>query len=151
MASDVAEIIRLEHESPTAAHWTDQHYESFFAGTSLSAPRLILVAVEQDGPVAGFLVARNVFPEWELENIVVAPDARGKGVGASLLTALLARVASGGGGTVFLEVRESNTTARCLYEKVGFEPTGRRIGYYSSPPEDAVLYSKTLQTQTMSG
>ena len=47
--------------------------------------------------------------------------------------------------SLFLEVRESNTAARKLYEKLGFRETGRRKAYYSNPIEEAILYSKTLR------
>jgi ribosomal-protein-alanine N-acetyltransferase len=40
-----------------------------------------------------------------------------------------------------LEVRESNASARGLYEKQGFREAGRRRGYYTDPVEDAILYS----------
>jgi len=40
---------------------------------------------------------------------------------------------------VHLEVRESNTAARKLYERWGFREVGRRKSYYSGPPEDALL------------
>jgi ribosomal-protein-alanine N-acetyltransferase len=46
--------------------------------------------------------------------------------------------------SVFLEVRESNTAARTLYERAGFEQSGRRESYYTNPPEDAILYRFTL-------
>lgn len=150
-ADDLAQIIRLGHESPTGAHWTNEHYQSLFTDTPSASPRVILVAIEQEGSIIGFLAARQVTLEWELENVVVATVSRGKGVGSSLLRELLARAESGGGQAVFLEVRESNIAARRLYEKLGFEQTGRRKGYYTNPPEDAVLYSKTLQTETISG
>ena len=45
---------------------------------------------------------------------------------------------------MFLEVRESNIAARKLYEKAGFEPTGRRKSYYTDPLEDALLYRRSL-------
>jgi ribosomal-protein-alanine N-acetyltransferase len=44
---------------------------------------------------------------------------------------------------VFLEVRESNSAARTLYEKAGFEATGLRKSYYANPVEDAVLYRRS--------
>ena len=142
-AADLAEIVRVGSESQTAAHWTDQHYQSLFA-TFSSAPRLILVAVEQDGATIGFLAARHISREWELENIVVSMTARGKGVGTALLTEMLSRAQKSASDSVFLEVRESNSAARALYSKLGFQESGRRKGYYSSPAEDAILYSKTL-------
>jgi ribosomal protein S18 acetylase RimI-like enzyme len=79
-----------------------------------------------------------------LENIVVAPAARRKGLGKKLLAALVAAAKETNSAAVFLEVRESNAAARTLYETEGFEPTGRRKFYYTNPGEDAVLYRRTL-------
>jgi ribosomal-protein-alanine acetyltransferase len=90
--------------------------------------------------LAAFLVARHVAPDWELENIVVAPSARRKGLGTRLLRALFARARDTNSDSVFLEVRESNSPARALYERAGFPETGRRKSYYANPSEDAVLY-----------
>ncbi len=91
----------------------------------------------------GFLVAQRVDYEWELQNIVVAQSARRKGLGKRLLEGLLDQAAQTN-GAVFLEVRESNTAARNLYEKAGFELSGRRKSYYVDPSEDAVVYRHSL-------
>jgi ribosomal-protein-alanine N-acetyltransferase len=40
---------------------------------------------------------------------------------------------------VYLEVRESNTAARRLYEGLGFEAVGRRADYYRRPAEAALI------------
>ena len=93
--------------------------------------------------ILGFLIAHHLAPEWELENLVVAPAARRRGIGKRLLEALLA-AARETNNSVFLEVRESNTAARALYENAGFEQTGRRPSYYASPSEDAILYRWTV-------
>lgn len=90
--------------------------------------------------VVGFLVARGIASEWELENIVVASDARGKGIGMALLRFLQARVREAGGAPIHLEVRDSNAAARHLYEKAGFLQSGRRKAYYTDPSDDAILY-----------
>jgi ribosomal protein S18 acetylase RimI-like enzyme len=60
------------------------------------------------------------------------------------LQRLLVRAQEANSKSVFLEVRESNAGARALYEKTGFQPTGRRNSYYTDPPEDAVLYRLIL-------
>jgi [ribosomal protein S18]-alanine N-acetyltransferase len=83
-------------------------------------------------------------PDWELENIAIAPQERRKGLGKYLLEALLAAARRSNSVGVFLEVRESNTAARSFYQKAGFEQTGRRRSYYANPVEDAVLYRLTL-------
>lgn len=92
----------------------------------------------------GFLIAHHLHPEWELENLVVAPDFRRKGLATKLLAALLTRARETNSESVFLEVRESNQAARALYGSLGFEDSGRRKLYYTNPHEDAVLYHLAL-------
>jgi ribosomal-protein-alanine N-acetyltransferase len=143
---DVASIIAIERESSTAAHWTVQQYRALLVPTP-GIRRLALVAegVGAAPAVLGFLVARHLAHEWELENIVVALSARRTGVGKRLLEGLLAAARETHSELVFLEVRESNLVARGLYEKIGFRETGRRKSYYTNPLEDAVLYSLALR------
>jgi ribosomal-protein-alanine N-acetyltransferase len=43
-----------------------------------------------------------------------------------------------------LEVRVSNTPARNLYEKLGFQNMGVRKNFYEQPKEDAIIYTKYL-------
>jgi len=137
--------MRLENSSETAAHWSEQQYESLLAGDS-AISRLALVAERQeDATIFGFLIAQYIGPEWELENIVVAPEIRGKGVGTCLLNDLFVRAKQVNSNEVFLEVRESNKAARALYQKLGFEETGRRKSYYNNPLEDAILYHRTQE------
>ena len=62
-----------------------------------------------------------------------------------LLGELTTRVQEAGGESIFLEVRESNRGARVLYEKSGFAETGRRKGYYTNPPEDAILCRRRMR------
>ena len=145
-------MIRLERQSSTAAHWGEAEYGRLFQGGDRSQPRLALIAdcelleqLHQEVPrVVGFLIAHTIGADWELENIVVADDFRGKGIGTRLLEELLGRARQAKSQSVFLEVRESNAAARALYAKVGFHETGRRKSYYTAPWEDAVLYCKSL-------
>ncbi len=146
-------MMNLERRCGTAAHWSEKQYQNLFHQEGGSTARIALIA-RRDGPepeLLGFLIARNVAPEWELENIVVAPEVRGKGIGTRLIEELQTRAKQTNSDSVFLEVRESNTAARVLYEKLGFEQSGRRKSYYANPLEDAVLYRKTLHTDPMSG
>jgi ribosomal-protein-alanine N-acetyltransferase len=141
----------LERHSPAAGHWSRNQYEALFvtANRQQQSQRGAWV-VEDDGAqptgastgtsvVVAFLIAHRVDAEWELENIVVAATARRKGIGTGLLAELVKHVRSAQGSEIFLEVRQSNHHARALYRKLGFEETGLRKGYYSNPPEDAVL------------
>jgi [ribosomal protein S18]-alanine N-acetyltransferase len=151
---DIPFIMRIERDCDTAAHWAEQQYRELFgAAADRDIKRLALVAesasssAETDSRETaplGFLVARHLAPEWELENIVVTPSARRKGVGKQLLDGLLNTAREAHSTVVFLEVRESNIAARALYEKLGLRETGRRKSYYTSPLEDAILYSFDL-------
>jgi ribosomal-protein-alanine N-acetyltransferase len=151
-AEYLPDMIRLERQCVTAAHWTEHQYASLFQTQEAASSRLALIAErkvpaqphDEKSPVFGFLIARHVAPEWELENIVVAPEFRGKGIGTQLMEALLTRARYTNSESVLLEVRESNAAARALYEKLGFQETGRRKSYYTNPLEDAVLYSRSV-------
>src|SRR5579863_222049 len=93
--------MELERLSPTAAHWTERQYREMFEPGKGESQRFILAADASTEPsrdvssnvpsrLLGFLVARHVATEWELENIVVAPAERRNGIGNQLLHALLA-------------------------------------------------------------
>jgi ribosomal-protein-alanine N-acetyltransferase len=139
-------MMELERACETAAHWSREQYARMFAtGEGRSAGRLALI-LKGDSGIDGFLVAHTQLAEWELENIVVASAARRNGLGARLLGELLRRARENDCLGVFLEVRESNQAARGLYQKLGFQETGRRKGYYVSPCEDAILYRWTAHS-----
>ncbi len=151
--ADIPHMMELDRENPAAAHWTRQQYESLFAqDESQATERLILVAensiagippqtrTEETSQVRAFLVALRVESEWELENMVVSKTFQRQGIGMRLLNEFLEQARAEGGRAVFLEVRESNASARALYRKAGFKETGARTGYYADPAEDAKLY-----------
>ncbi len=139
---DIPRLLELAQKSATAAHWALADYEHLFA------PKLVqkscLLVAETGGIVNGFLVARGLEGDWEIENIVVSPDLRRRGLGTELMRGFLGHaVGSHDSGTavktVHLEVRESNLAAQELYKTLGFANIGRRKSYYSGPPEDAIL------------
>jgi ribosomal-protein-alanine acetyltransferase len=148
------EILKLE--SPTSSNWSNEHYESLFRTT---APELskdfILVAEDPPesrsatvstptSPLLAYLVAHCVDREWELQYVIVAKRFRRRGLATLLLNELVEHARSGNANAIFLEVRESNQSARALYRKLGFQETGVRKSYYSTPPEDAILCSLRL-------
>ncbi len=154
--ADVPGMMGVQRQSPAAAHWSRQQYEGFFAATSMGEPSERFAWVVEDDTrnpekassevpeIVAFLVAHRVDQDWELENIVVALTARRCGVGTRLLGELITRARAERGRTIFLEVRESNHSARALYRKAGFKETGLRKSYYANPPEDAILCRLSL-------
>jgi ribosomal-protein-alanine N-acetyltransferase len=83
------------------------------------------------GQVVGFTLCRAVIEEVELLLIAVAPQLRRQGAGSRLLLRAQEDALGRGGNVLFLEVREDNAVARCLYESAGFAVIGRRADYYA--------------------
>jgi ribosomal-protein-alanine N-acetyltransferase len=149
-------MLQLERHAPPAAHWSAAQYEELLAGKNVEglSDRFAWVAepeiVEpkpgahssavETAQIFAFLIAGRVGADWELENMVVAESGRRRGVGTLLLEELIKYARTQGADDIFLEVRESNLGARALYLKLGFEEVGLRRSYYSSPPEDSILY-----------
>jgi ribosomal-protein-alanine N-acetyltransferase len=155
--ADIPAMMDLERQSRAAAHWSGQQYEGLFVTASVKreSERLAWVVEDERGAQTekesskaaeafAFLVAHRIDAEWELENIVVAASARRRGLGTRLMGEFIAHARAEQGSGIFLEVRESNQSARALYQKVGFEEMGLRKSYYSDPPEDAMLCRLSL-------
>jgi [ribosomal protein S18]-alanine N-acetyltransferase len=96
------------------------------------------VARTADG-VIGYVIAWFILDEGEIANLAVAPTARRRGVARALLEHIIGEARASGLARLFLEVRESNVTARALYNSLGFEPVARRARYYRKPVEDAIV------------
>jgi GNAT superfamily N-acetyltransferase len=62
----------------------------------------------------------------ELVSLWVRPHARGLGIGSALVDAVLRWARGHGHGRVHLWVAETNDSARGLYQRCGFTPTGER-------------------------
>jgi ribosomal-protein-alanine N-acetyltransferase len=140
---DLGAIFALEQASPAAAHWNPDHYRSRIQSQPQGA--CFLVAESEDKKkVCGFLCARivGIAGEWEVENVVVDEKFRRQGIGARLMQSLIKNWESSGGTSLLLEVRESNTAARALYQRHGLHQVGRRRAYYRDPSEDAILYAR---------
>jgi [ribosomal protein S18]-alanine N-acetyltransferase len=124
-AGDLDEVAAIQAESPEASAWRVSDYLG-----------LDFRVAEENGRIAGFLVARTVAAgERELLNLAVGRADRRRGVGQALVEALLA----GEEGVVFLEVRESNQGARDFYKSMGFQELSVRKNYYNHPPEAAIV------------
>jgi ribosomal-protein-alanine N-acetyltransferase len=139
--ADIPAMMALERDAATAAHWSSEQYEIAFSG---EAPSRVLLIIEEDEGVQGFIAGKALGAEWEIENIAVARPARRRGLGTRLLGEILDLAQHKDAKAIFLEVRESNQAARRLYEKWAFVERGRRKHYYREPEEDAIVYRLDL-------
>ncbi len=97
------------------------------------------VVVREEGRVLAFACLWIVDEELHVNNIAVAPGARGAGLGTALFRFILREASARGCRRGTLEVRPSNLVARRLYERFGFRPVGVRKGYYADTREDALV------------
>ncbi len=140
-STDLARIVEVEHAS-----FADPWGLSDFRAVLASDPAIFLVALDaKSEQISGYVIAVTVLDESEILNIAVHPESRGQAIGAFLLDAALADVASRGACATFLEVRESNAVAQKLYASRRFEVISRRKKYYKSPVEDALILRRALQ------
>ena len=119
--------------------WTAQEFS-----TQLSDSKSVFC-----GDDLGFVIGRVVLDEVELLTIAVSPDLQGQGRGTKLLNEFLQIAAQRGATSCFLEVAETNKTARALYANAGFQQIGLRKKYYSvssGPMVDAIVLSRAVQT-----
>ena len=141
LAADLPSVAMLEREC-----YSDPWPASAFA--TLPGNSRVYFAVA-DSPaahtIAGYVVAWYVLDEGEVANLAVAPHARRQGIGSALLDAAIRESLDRGVADLYLEVRESNQSARHLYASRGFEEVSRRKGYYRSPVEDALILRRTLK------
>jgi len=91
--------------------------------------------------VVGFSGFWMMVGEAHIIAIGVRDDYRQLGIGESLLIATIELAQILNASLVTLEVRASNKVAQELYKKYGFQVTGRRLRYYSSDGEDAIIMS----------
>lgn len=142
---DILSILRVEQQCETAAHWTFGQYQALFEAGMPPCIALVATGPPPNVQVQGFVIGRPVGSDWEIENLAVATSQQRRGIGSTLVRELIARLQNTGVTELLLEVRESNTAARRLYEKLGFRQEGRRRGYYNDPKEDALLLRLKLQ------
>jgi ribosomal-protein-alanine N-acetyltransferase len=127
---DIPALHAIERASFAQPHWSAEDFLQYRS-----------TIAEAEGAIAAFIVVRDVYAgdaqsaaEREILNLAVAPSLRRRGVAAALLSHELSTKS-----IYFLEVRESNLAALTLYRKHGFLPVDRRLGYYSNPPETAIV------------
>lgn len=142
--ADFAALAALHAESFDRP-WSAADLADFAQG-----PGACALLVENDGVLAGFILCRAVAGEAEILTLAVHPSARGRGFGRALVTAAQRLCAQAGAESMWLEVAQDNAPALALYAACGFQPAGRRSGYYErglgKPRIDAILLRAALNS-----
>jgi len=98
-----------------------------------------LLDAEQIINIIGAIVVWLIVDEAHIATLAVHPEYRNKGVATELLSEALCVALDKGMTQATLEVRANNSIAHKLYERFGFEITGKRKNYYRDNNEDALI------------
>ncbi|WP_323375593.1 ribosomal protein S18-alanine N-acetyltransferase [Streptomyces alkaliterrae] len=148
---DLPAVLLLEERMFPEDAWSPGMFWSELAhARGPFATRRYLVAVEDDPSdgaerIVGYAGLAAVDGTGDVQTIAVAPDREGRGLGALLLTELLAAATAFDCHEVLLEVRVDNSRAQRLYQRFGFEPIGVRRGYYQPAGVDALVMRRTFE------
>jgi ribosomal-protein-alanine N-acetyltransferase len=138
---DLPYVIEIENTSyPNPWHLSS--FKGEIENRPISNPYVIMYRPLEK--IIGYIIYWHIRNEVQISNIAISPEYRQMGVGEGILRKILVEMRHKGADFVFLEVRPSNLTARCLYEKIGFTILGLRKGYYRNPSEDAIVMGKSL-------
>jgi ribosomal-protein-alanine N-acetyltransferase len=95
--------------------------------------------ISPSGDIVGFSGFWMMLREAHIIAIGLKSTYRGLGLGEALLIATIDLVQTLDAHVITLEVRASNKIAQKLYKKYDFREVARRVKYYSSDGEDAII------------
>ncbi|MGC8827336.1 MAG: GNAT family N-acetyltransferase [Anaerolineae bacterium] len=94
---------------------------------------------EEDGRIVGNVTVTRTgsgSSRWQISNVAVHRDFRGRGIGRRLMEAAIALARERGGEWVLLQVRHDNLPALHLYGSLGFESLYSSVELYRVGPAD---------------
>jgi N6-L-threonylcarbamoyladenine synthase len=102
---------------------------------------LVAFPPDEPGRILGYggLQSAPRSPESDIQTIAVAEEARGRGLGRTIMLSLINEARKRGARETFLEVRADNPGAAHLYSSLGFTELGVRRGYYQPDNVDAIV------------
>jgi len=120
-SSDIPAIIEIDVVSFPPS---EQYDEAFYEHLPASVQYHSVVALDDNGVVAGYASLDVLATPPRITSIAVDPARRRCGVGAALMRTLVERA-----GTMELYVDPGNTAAIALYERLGFVVDATRLGW----------------------
>ena len=138
---DLAGIVELEKVGFDAA---EQWSETAWADELAAHDRYVLARFDVDDTIIGVATFSRVAEMSDLNRVIVHPEFRGRGIGASLVRAGLDWASAVGARRMLLEVRPDNESAVALYRRLGFQAVTTRRDYYG-PGHHALVMLRPLR------
>ncbi|UZP68306.1 ribosomal protein S18-alanine N-acetyltransferase [Desulfovibrio mangrovi] len=136
----ISEVAALEKRC-FSMPWQEEQFRLAFEQQIFS-----IFGLRYKGVLVAYVAVYHTQYELEILNIATHPDYRRSGLGKRLLGLMLQIGVKMGIENSVLEVRRSNSAAIALYESYGYEQCGVRRHYYADTNEDALVYTKALQS-----
>ena len=135
---DAAAVAEMEHQLFSDA-WSEKSVLE-----TLEQVNTICLTALKAGRIAGYALVYAAADEAEIARIAVTKELQRQGVARAILQKLEEICKEKNVSKLLLDVRESNTPARTLYESAGFREDGIRQRFYEDPQEDAILMSHDI-------
>ncbi|MBR3767908.1 MAG: ribosomal protein S18-alanine N-acetyltransferase [Clostridia bacterium] len=132
---DAENIAKIEKEC-FSSPWSKSQIED-----EINKENAIFIVAKSDNMLCGYVSGQLILDEFYISNIAVTNAFRGRSIATNLIETLINNLKSKNCIFATLEVRESNSAARHVYEKAGFINLGIRKNFYSSPTENACIYT----------
>ena len=138
---DLAGILELETVGfETGEQWSETAWAEELGATD----GYVLVRLDREARIIGVATFRHVAELTDLNRVIVRPDVRGQGIGASLVRAGLDWASAVGAHRMLLEVHPGNEPAVALYRRLGFAAISTRRHYYG-PGLHALVMERLLR------
>lgn len=129
-AADETEIVALESQCFGSDAWKSFDGRGYWLKATV------------DGKLIGYAGGTYDSEVIEILKVCVAPGHRGRGIAKKLLSDVLEAMRNLNVSRAMLEVRQSNSSAIALYEKLGFKRIAERKNFYGN--ESAYSYELDL-------
>lgn len=126
------EVICQNEQSSYLHPWSNNMLRESIQGKATSVKLYDCFVMLKNEAIIGHLICQNILDEVHLHNVCVLPTQQGNGFGKQWLVFLNEYAKELKAKYILLEVRESNLTAKKLYEKMNYREIGFRKKYYKS-------------------
>lgn len=133
---DIAPIYAILSTEKNGA-WTHEQLEH-----SLRLENVLCFVAKKEDKVLGFVMIEETPYDFDILEIVVDEQMRGRGVGTMLMQKVLQHAKNTHKEKATLEVAVDNVVAILFYEKFGFTKISVRKNYYKN--KDALVFQKTF-------
>mgnify|MGYP001125538538 CR=1 FL=1 len=135
--SDLEQICLIEGQNYKFP-WSKKSFEEEIKISDSGKGFFLVLKIGKE--IIGYVCCRKIIDEANIINISIKKEFQNRGYGRKLLNYLLKNVEKENIKNIYLEVRESNSIAQKLYQKLGFRKFALRKNFYPDNENAVVMY-----------